>query len=496
MEGRIQLRYPGFVVFASRLFSVMTGMAFVLMLTRSTTEAQFGIWLNVNDVLAYLTIASAIVPFWSMRFIARGLEGAAKTGLVVNAIASALIALIYLPLVPAITSALNVKADYVALYFLSSVLMIEAYVIAASEACLRARRPQAIGYGLIVAEVCKVALGLALIVGLRWGLFGAMLSLIVTFAAQVSYYFSLMADELKRTVRWYYAKEWLKGSIANVYNIVGDRIAAFIFIMLFVLGSEAARGYYGAASAIASVITYSSLLAFALYPRLLAEGRLEDVTTSFNTVLTFAMPMTIGAMIMADSYTFILRDVYLEARSVLRILAIDAFVIVLSQFFSSVLLGVERLDERVRISLKELVRSKLFFAFSLPYVHSVIALPIAYYALSNLAGGHPLQAASYVALINAAARLITFMALFAAVRKSVAVSVQWTDIAKRAFASTTMGAFLLVIPRPMKVMPVLGVTLAAGAVYLGILAAIDRETRSWAASIYRTLRGGNELKAL
>ncbi|MEM3551197.1 MAG: hypothetical protein QXV01_08940 [Candidatus Bathyarchaeia archaeon] len=41
--------------------------------------------------------------------------------------------------------------------------------------------------------------------------------------------------------------------------------------MLFTYGGETARSNYGAAYQIANIITYSSFLAFALYPKLLAE---------------------------------------------------------------------------------------------------------------------------------------------------------------------------------------------------------------------------------
>ncbi len=54
---------------------------------------------------------------------------------------------------------------------------------------------------------------------------------------------------------------------------------------------------------------------------------------------------------------------------------------------------------------------------------------------------------------------------------------------KRALALAVMSALLLAIPRPRKVMPVLGVTLAAGVAYLETLAAVDSETRSWATSM-------------
>jgi hypothetical protein len=41
--------------------------------------------------------------------------------------------------------------------------------------------------------------------------------------------------------------------------------------MLFTYGGETARSNYGAAAQIANIITYSSFLAFALYPKPLAE---------------------------------------------------------------------------------------------------------------------------------------------------------------------------------------------------------------------------------
>jgi len=49
-KSEIRLKYSGLIVFASRLLSVATGIAFVLMITRSVSEKQFGIWGNINDV--------------------------------------------------------------------------------------------------------------------------------------------------------------------------------------------------------------------------------------------------------------------------------------------------------------------------------------------------------------------------------------------------------------------------------------------------------------
>ena len=77
---------------------------------------------------------------------------------------------------------------------------------------------------------------------------------------------------MREPIRWGYVKEWLKGSLANIYTVIGNQIANLIFLLLFSLGGEGSRGIYGAAAIVVNVITYSSFLAFALYPKLLTEA--------------------------------------------------------------------------------------------------------------------------------------------------------------------------------------------------------------------------------
>jgi O-antigen/teichoic acid export membrane protein len=84
-----------------------TGLAFQYMIARSTNPQQYGVWFNVNDVLAYFTILAGILPFWAMRFVARNERGAAKTGVLANLAISIAATLVYLPLLPLITSALQ-----------------------------------------------------------------------------------------------------------------------------------------------------------------------------------------------------------------------------------------------------------------------------------------------------------------------------------------------------------------------------------------------------
>jgi hypothetical protein len=396
--------------------------------------------------------------------------------------------LVYLLLIPLITSALGIGATYLPIYFIVSIQIIELHSIAVLEACLQARVPQNVGYGLIVQQVCKVILGYLFIVQLNQLLLGAVVSTIAAFALQTVYYFRLLAPELKKRIKWEYLKEWLKGSLVNIYNVAGNQIAAYIFILLFAYGGEGARGRLGAAAIVVNVITYSSFLAYALYPKLLAERKPEDITTSIKMVLMFAIPLTIGAIALSDSYITILTETYRDAAPVLIVLAIDSFVSVVSGLFSNVLFGVETVDEGAKLSLRQLTKSRLFIAFSLPYLHSAITIPTAFYVLTNLGQNQPLQAALYVSIINSAVHFVMFLILYVVVRKMIRISIPWLSIAKYVFAAAVMGGVLYLIPHPARITLTVAETAAGGAIYLGLLLLIDKEARTLPNSIRQEIR--------
>jgi len=257
---------------------------------------------------------------------------------------------------------------------------------------------------------------------------------------------------------------------------------------LFTYGGENARGELGAGATIVNVITYSSFLAFALYPKLLAERKSEDITTSLKMVLMFAIPLTVGGIALSDSYIRILTDQYMDAAPVLIVLAIDAFVIVISNFYSTVLYGVENVDEGSKLSIRQLAKSRLFLVFSLPYLHSLITIPTAFYLLSNYARNLAFQAALYVAIINLVARFTAFVILYIIVRKMIKMQIPWKTLAKYVLAAAVMGAILYVIPHPARTLTTLAETAIGGLIYLAVIMAIDKEARALPNSIRKELR--------
>jgi O-antigen/teichoic acid export membrane protein len=484
----IRLQYSGLIIFAAKILSIATGLIFTLLITRNTTEAQYGIWANIFDVMGYFVLLATAIPFWTTRFVARDKEGSTKTGLVANLIIGVISTVLYLPLVPFITSALNIFQGYVVLYIMVSAQIIEIYLINQFEATLRAEKPQAVGYGLLLEEIIKISLAYVLIVRLQQPLIGAMVSLTIAILIQIIYYLKLMSPSLKQKTQWNYVREWLKGSTAYIYYLIGNQLYAAVLIMLFLFGGQAARGDFEAASTIATIVGYSSLLSFALYPRLLANQGRDDVTTSLNLVLMFAIPLAAGAMAIPNSLLMILKESYAEATPALFILAIDALVSTIFGFYQYVLFGVEKLDEKATIPIRQLLKSDTFKAFTLPYIQSAIMLPLTYYVLKNFALRQTVQAAVYVAAITMITHLAMFIILYMLVRRAIKVTVPWISIGKYVFAAVIMGSVLYLIPHPTKLASVLGIAVAGGILYLIIISAIDKKARTLIKSILQEIR--------
>jgi len=487
VENEIRLTYSGMIMFLSRLLSIGTGLFFSLMVLRNTTIQEYGIYGNLGDTLSYFTLPALIIPFWTTRFTARNHVGAPKTGLAANLLLSTISAAIYMLLLPPITSAFQIGEAYIIIYTIVVIQILEFYTLYAFESILHAKQPQKIGYGFLIFEVCRVVVGYILIVQRDLSLFGAVTSVIVAYTLQLTFYLKLTIHELQGKIRWSYLKEWFKASPINLYDIAGQRLASFVLILLFICAGKVARAYYGAGLTIANIIGYSSLLAFALYPKLLSKADPQDISTSLKLVLMFAIPMTAGAMILSDSYVTILEMVefaYRAARPVLIILAMSVLCISLSSVFSTIVSGTEQVDKKAKIPFRKLVKTRLFLIYTLPYIKAAISLPLTYFVLTSMAGT-PVEAATLLAAIILVTDMPLLYAYYAIARRCIDFSMPWKNIAKYVGASVIMALVLhpSVIPHPSRVIYTVAITLVGGAVYILILLPTDREARSLAKSI-------------
>jgi O-antigen/teichoic acid export membrane protein len=476
-KNQIRVQYSGFIIFSSQILSIATGLIFTLLLTRNMNTSQYGIWTNIFDYTAYFWLFSGLLPFWATRFMARGKEGTVKTSTTAQLVIALISTTVYLPAIVLISNAIGTQA-YLPIYLIAGVYIFDFYMVAIFESVLRSKRPQVIGYGLLIEELVKVSIALVFIMGLGQLFLGAISALVVSALVQVFYYVWVLRDEFKQKIDWGYVKEWFKGSVAIAYSSIGGQLVSFVMVLLFYYGGSNSRAFYQAAFTFTNVIAFSSSLAFALYPKLLAKSCPdEQVGVSFRTVMMLAIPLSTITMVMATSFLTILDIDYAVAWPVVIALTVDTLVVLVSQFYGNCVMGAEAFDAEGKIHLRQLVRSKIFKVFTVTYIQASIALPLTYFVLTALPVAGSVQATVDVIVISIGVHLSTFAGVYFFMRKSIRLPVSWRSIAKYVSASALMGALLFLAPATSTLLFTVAKATAGLAIYIALLLAIDKQAR-------------------
>jgi O-antigen/teichoic acid export membrane protein len=486
-KNQIRLRYSGFVVFATQLLGVITGLIFTLLLTRTMTVSQFGIWANIFDYTPYFIIVSGVLPFWATRFTARNIDGTAKTAALSQLSIAVVSTIIYLPIIFLISIAIG-TSSYMLIYFIAGLYILTYYIVAVFEAILQATKPQVTGYGFIIQEIVKVTVALVIILVFKQIFLGAIFALVLAPTVQILYYCYLLSDYFKQKTDWSFLKQWLKGSPAIAFNAVGAQLLSFVFILLFIFGGPESRAYYQAALSFTTIVGYSSSLSVALYPKLLANCcSEEEVSLSFRTVLMLAIPLATITITLASSFLTILNASYGIAWPVLVALTVDTLIVLLNTFFSSCLMGLETFDAKGQISLRELVKSKIFRVFSIPYIQAAVALPLTYFVLICLPMAGSVQATVSVVIILIGVHTATFFGLYTFLKQTIHIPFAWKNITKYLLCALIMGLVLFFSPTTTKLLSTITKAILGFSLYTGVLLAIDAQARGLVRLIWKEI---------
>ena len=477
------MQYSGFIVFASQILSLFTGLVFTLLLTRNMGSDEFGAWSLIFYLIGLFTLMSGLFPFWATRFVARGKEGTIKTAVASNFAVALVVMAGYLLVIPGVLSLLNVSSVALTVFLIAGMQIINVHLVAVFEACLRSIRPQATGYGLLVEEIVKVVLAFGIFVVTGELFYGAIAGVVVGASAQIVFYAWLLREHICQRIHLGYLWEWLKGSTALVYNVIGVQFAGAVLYLLVHFGGESALGDYQAAVTFSTVIGYAGSLGFALYPKMLAQECPSDIIVSFKNMLMLAVPMAAVALSMSASLLTILNASYSTSYPVLVLLTIDALIVLISLFYTQCLMGTETLDVGGKISLRELVKSKIFKVFSLPYIQAAIALPTAYLVFTQDPLSSPVQAAFYVAGINMVVHAISYVAILTLMPREFSLTLPWKSVAKYVFAGFVAAISLLFAPQTTTLVATFIKVLVGVGVYASLLLVIDIDARNLARRI-------------
>ncbi len=366
-------------MFSSRIVSVFTGLAFLLMMTRTLSTQQFGLWEVILDIVTFASYPAGVVVFWATRDIARGrLLG--RTTIWLNMALSGGGLGLYALFSLFVSTALK---GGVTTLVIAAVLVPIGYWNQAANAVVSGHRPIVAGYAVIASEASKLLVAFPLLVVLRVGVDGVVVSILVANTVQAAVSTVLTRDasalpvEPERAKRWI-SQAWLP-SLTTLPYVLG---VADTFLASLASGGTTLVGYYQAAFTVATVAGYAYYLAVALYPLLLRGGSHDVVARSVDLTLLLGIPMAVGAATLARPILLLLRPsgTYLEASTALAILSFSALVNAVSIVLDQTLMGKERVDADEASGFRNYVRSNIFFvsmidlATALSYLLSIFVV--------------------------------------------------------------------------------------------------------------------------
>jgi hypothetical protein len=126
--------------------------------------------------------------------------------------------------------------------------------------------------------------------------------------------------------------------------------------------------------------------------------------------------------------------------------------------------------------------------FSLQFIQAAIALPLVYIVLTQFPSAGAVESVVYVVAINIGVHLSSFVGLYAFMRNSAHIPVDWHSIGKFVGAALVMSLTLYLSPYPSTLMLTIAKAGLGMGIYLGILLVIDKKSRGLLSLIIQEIK--------
>ena len=176
MSG-IRVAYSGLISMLIGLISVVTGLVFTLIVTRTLTPEEYGSWGLIGSLIMYVLILDPIITYWTTRELARGVDSG-KTALVTHGLFSLAGVGLYFLISIFIANETVVPFE---ILLVGALLVPVTFVNRVLTALNLGWKPQATSYGIIAFELSKIPFAILLVLMLDLGLEGAIFATLIAY---------------------------------------------------------------------------------------------------------------------------------------------------------------------------------------------------------------------------------------------------------------------------------------------------------------------------
>ncbi|ABK77632.1 hypothetical protein CENSYa_1000 [Cenarchaeum symbiosum A] len=480
----VRVTYSGLISLALGLLSALTGLIFVLIMTRSISEADLSAWTLIGGLFTYVLIIEPVISYWNIRQVARGGDSGRTAvlsgGLFASVGTVGFVIMAYFVFVGSDTDPeiILYAAALIPLQFLNSTL--------ASVAL--GWRPHMASYGLVILDLVKIPTALLLVYQLDWGITGVIVSLAISYLVVDVVLAYLVREKLRGKFSVAYLRSWARLSWLPLFERFPTMVMLEVVIFSAITGGAAGLAHWTVALTSSSIAQHASRLVQSLHAKLLGGGSREYLQESLALLLYFALPFMAVSIVFAEPIVHALNPVYAGAVPAARMLAVVALLANLDALFINALRGIEKVDMSTDTSFRRYLRSDLFRLPKMMLAHKFVYWAVLAAGLALLTGVVQdrvdlVVAWSVIALITH----VPFTAYFVLLaRRRFAPRVDAVRITKYAGATAIVYApAFLAIPHvleydgPLLVLlpALLGLVALTFAAYVLVTYAVDAHTR-------------------
>ena len=354
--SEVRVTYSGLIALVIGLSTVITGMIFILIVTRNLTPEELGTWGLIGGLITYVVIIEPMISYWSTREIARGTESG-KTAVLSSGIFSIIGFFAFLAIAYFVSEPTGANIDV--LYFAALIIPFT-FLNRTLSAIALGWKPHVNSYGVIIFDVAKIPAALIFIYYMDLGINGAILSTIVAYIPSIIILGILLRKKLQNNFNKSYLKNWLKRAWLPSYFKFPNLVVLDVLVFSLVTGSVVGIAYWVAATAIGGSVRHTSQLTRAVYPKLLSGGPKEYFQANLMRLFYFAFLFMAISITFAKPALFALNPVYDVAVFVVVFITLRSFVKMLGTAFTQALQGIDKVDTK-ESTQKDYLKSTLFY---------------------------------------------------------------------------------------------------------------------------------------
>jgi O-antigen/teichoic acid export membrane protein len=334
------------------------GLIFTLVVTRTLLPEEFGTWGLLLGLFGNIILFEPIVGFWVTRQIARGIPSA-RTAIFTTSLFSMVAVFVFLIVVNFIINPIDVDLN---ILFFGSILIPVIFLNRTLNAICLGHKPHIASMGQLVFGIVQVLTVLFFVFYLNLGIIGLIISVFISYIGSIIIQTVYSKEQLKNKINKKIIKKWLKISWLPLYPGIANTILRFDIVIFTVLtGSVIGIAYWTVATTLAQLITIIGGISVATYSKVLEEKNKDFFQDHLTHLFFFAIPFTAIVLVVAKPGLFLLNPFYVIAYPVVIILSIQILLNVFYMTFQSVILGSDSVDNAEKSTIKQYVKSKLFF---------------------------------------------------------------------------------------------------------------------------------------